>query len=180
MRRTTLKSGLVALMISACMPTFTACSSDDDSNGGDPAKPTTASMTYKYVVKGDLFSVADITITYTDAEGKSVAETMTDTSWTKTVVKSLPCSFGFTVAGSMKQGVELTKDLYDVGHGAGWDLTVGSGNNNFSHHEPYVTTSYIKADRVAEYVTRSISGKTNATFTVDSDGNKSYSGGDAN
>lgn len=169
MKKIISRFGLIALMLSACMVTFTACGDDDDENGGETPTPTatTATITYSYTVGSDMLSIADVTISYEDASGKTVTEAMTSTTWTAKVTKEeLPCSFnGFKVNATLKD-VELTKDSYSLGDTPKYSVNVGG--EVYSHGSGSSLT--IGKENVAAYIAESVNGKTYGACTVSSDG----------
>lgn len=74
----------IAFGLLACLSfiSFNACGDDDNDPTPDPTpKPeeVSASVTYEFSCEPDMLLMTDITVSYTDAEGKEVTETIKET-----------------------------------------------------------------------------------------------------
>lgn len=102
--------------------TLASCGGGDDKERDEPSpsptpKPTSKTVTYEAnaTFSQDVIDICDITMSYKDGDGKTVSEAVTSTTWTKKVsVKNLPTTVGVRFGVKMKDGVQLTKEKYDL------------------------------------------------------------------
>ena len=102
--------------------TLASCGGGDDKERDEPSPtptPTPTSKTVTYEANAtfsqDVIDICDITMSYKDGDGKTISEAVTSTTWTKKVsVKNLPTTVGVRFGVKMKNGVQLTKEKYDL------------------------------------------------------------------
>lgn len=95
---------------------FAACSSDDDDDPKTPDTPKVTTGTFKIelAVPADILTIADLSLNYTDAEGKQVTEAITSTTFKKEVnFKKLPATEEFSIAVALKSDY-TKKAKYDM------------------------------------------------------------------
>lgn len=165
MKRVLTKLGLVFVFLISCsVVTFTACSSDDD---GEEDVKKTSTITYSYEVSENLLSVADVTISYADANGQTVEEVLTSTTWKKSVTMTYPCTFsGYTVTMSMKD-VTLSEETYTIE--CKHNVSVVRDGNIAVRSFTTTDKKACRADALERYLT-DMSGKTYGTCSLDAEG----------
>ena len=100
--------------------TLASCGGGDDKQKDEPTPtptPTSKTVTYEATANfsQDVIDICDVTMSYKDADGKTVTEAVKSTTWSKTVsVKNLPTTVGVKFGVKMKSGVNLTKEKYDL------------------------------------------------------------------
>lgn len=147
--------GFMFAFLATCLVAFTACSSDDDDNDSN-SETLYATMTYSFKVNEELFSMADITVSYTDADDKTVTETISTTKWSKAVTKKCPCTFSdMTVTLTQKEGFEVEKDMYDVGMGYGY--LIKSGTDVLWNFNVPLSSDYIQTDDLTRWFSENAS-----------------------
>ena len=151
--------------------TMTSCGSDDDKKGDEPSEPTSKSISYEASVtfSQDMINICDVTMTYKDSDGKSVTETVTSTTWSKKVnVKKLPAVVGAKCDFKLKNGVQLTKESYDLVAELNHFVMINGAKKGYDQPYFFVGGKGIKADKIAEYVPR----KTGSAYcyTISADG----------
>ena len=88
---------------------LTACGGDDEpSNSTEDKKPAKVAMKFNYSLSQDVLDYCDVVITYNDGTGAKT-ETMTSTTWSKTVSAQLPVDFSFSRKVTLKSGKDITK-----------------------------------------------------------------------
>lgn len=131
--------------------TLTSCGSDDD--GKDEPKPSTKTVNYEASVtlSQDLIDLCNVTLTYKDGDGKTVTENVTSTTWSKKfAVKTLPAVVGVKCDYKMKEGVQLTKEKYDIIATLNHYLTIDGAKKGFDQPFIYTQSQGLRADKVAE------------------------------
>ena len=102
--------GLCMLMMVLSVLVLASCGDDDKK------ETTSRNVTFDYNVNlsPDILSLADVRVEYYDASGKIATETITESSWNKSLACSNPERFGYTVMMSPKSNISdlLTKDSY--------------------------------------------------------------------
>ena len=96
-------SKLISLFMAAL--TFMSCGGSDDGDEPTPEvlKATSAKAEYVVNLSQQLLDAATVTIYYIDANGQQAQETVTATTWTKTVsFAALPTQAGFSVQPALK------------------------------------------------------------------------------
>ena len=96
-------SKLISLFMAAL--TFMSCGGSDDGDEPTPEvlKATSAKAGYVVNLSQQLLDAATVTIYYIDANGQQAQETVTATTWTKTVsFAALPTQAGFSVQPALK------------------------------------------------------------------------------
>ncbi len=126
------KTIMLAAVAVLGMTTFAACGSDDDPKGEDEKKPTSGEFIYNFYLNEAMLEVGDITITYTDCNGKETTETVTANKcsddipamiegptlcYTKKIkATALPATSGYQVTWTRNQN-ELRQDSYEICYG---------------------------------------------------------------
>lgn len=109
------------LSMAACALLATAalvsCDSSDDA--GKETYFERMEINFVYALSEDLFSVADVQLTYTDpaGDGTPQTETLTESVWSKKFqTKSFPTSFSVAIAATLKADADLSKASYTLSH----------------------------------------------------------------
>ena len=149
--------------------TMTSCGSDDDKK--DEPKPTSKSVSYEATVTfaQDMIDICDVTMVYKDGDGKTVTEAVKSTTWSKKVnVKKLPAVVGAKCDFKLKNGVQLTKESYDLVAELNHFVMINGAKKGYDQPYFFVGGKGIKADKIAEYVPR----KTGSAYcyTISADG----------
>lgn len=93
---------------------FTACS-DDEEGGKKEEMKTTGQFDLSFSLGEDLLLLADVEVIFVDTTGKKTTEKVTVFPWKKTVTfEKVPTTVGYKVNITLKPGVELTKDKYQI------------------------------------------------------------------
>jgi hypothetical protein len=132
--------------------TMTSCGNDDGKDEPGSSKGTTykAGVTFA----GDILDICDVTMTYKDAEGKSVSEKVTTTGWNLAVdVKKLPATVGVRCDFKLKEGVQLNKDKYDLIASMA-HVVVVNGKENKDVARDFIKSSGVTKDKLASIITR--------------------------
>ncbi len=132
--------------------TMTSCGNDDGKDEPGSSKSTTykAGVTFA----GDILDICDVTMTYKDAEGKSVSEKVTTTGWNLAVdVKKLPATVGVKCDFKLKDGVQLNKDKYELIATLAQSVTV-NGKENPDTERIFIKSSGVTKDKLASIVSR--------------------------
>ena len=136
--------------------TLTSCGSDDDKK--DEPKPTSKSVSYEATVTfaQDMIDICDVTMVYKDGDGKTVTEAVKSTTWSKKVsVNKLPAVVGVQCNYKLKDGVQLTKDKYDIIAELHHDVIVDGTSKGFSKTPFYfIQSAGVRADKLAEMLPR--------------------------
>ena len=150
--------------------TLTSCGSDDDKQKDEPT-PTSKTINYEASVTftQDMIDICDVTMVYKDADGKTVTETVTSKTWNKKfTVKKVPALVGVKCNLKMKDGVQLTKEKYDIIAELYHDVTVNGVSKGFSTPFYFVRSQGVHPDKVAEIVSRA-SGREAFAYSITAD-----------
>ena len=156
--------------------TLTSCGSDDSKDEPSGSKTIVYSASVSF--SQDMIDICDVTLTYKDADGKTVAETIKSTTWSKTFnVKKLPAVVGAKCDFKLKDGVQLTKDKYDIVSSITHNVTVDGAKKGYDEPQIFIGSYGVKNDKVAEQLPRrtgkmfgytiSANGGVNATESID-------------
>ena len=111
---------MAAVLFAALMTTtmLTSCSKDDDNDDPKTAEFTKAAVTYTVTSDAATLGLFKVNVYGTDADGNGFVETMSKSSYTKTVeipVSKLPCTIEFTTNASPLEDKEATEKFdYEV------------------------------------------------------------------
>lgn len=107
----TLMLALVAVLFAG----FTSCSKSSDDE--PKSKELTGfTLTIDVATTEDELAVGNLVIEYLDENGKKQAENITKTQWSKTLTfKNFPATTAYSLKHSMKDGVTLSKEKYNLG-----------------------------------------------------------------
>ena len=148
-----LLGGLLAL------GSLSSCGGDSDSDDDAPEAPKAASAKAEYVVSlgQDLLNAATVTIYYLDSNGQQAQETVTSTTWTKTVsFASLPAKAGFSVQPALKG--QPSQEEYVIEASGQVKINVldqkGSSFGNPYVGEKLVVRGQLGPDYLGQYLTR--------------------------
>lgn len=163
------KFGAVLMSMALCFTatSFTACG-DDEESGIDPTeKSYTAACTYSVELSADMLEMADVTISYFDAAGDSIAEPLTSSTWSVKVTKACPASFkDCTVTATLKEDavIDSTRD-YSFKVSTNRLLIASDGTSvTSSLSSPSSTTSTLKAENVTEERIKNAISRLNCSF----------------
>lgn len=95
--------------------------------------------------------MTDITVSYTDAEGKEVTETIKETKWKKDLSKvKVPFTANLNVVYTKKEGFTSEKDSYKFGDG----LAIGykTSANKSESSSPSSSSLDVPKNRVDQYL----------------------------
>lgn len=159
------KNIMLAAVAVLGMTTFSACGSDNDEPVGEE-KIKSGKFVYTYYMSDEVFKVADITITYTDCNGKETTESITadkcstsipsqyieyNTCYTKEIkASSLPASSAFQVKWARKSG-ELDQEKYNLRNSMECTFTVDNGPSNVVSAFEQISTG-IMADYIDRFI----------------------------
>lgn len=132
--------------------TMTSCGNDDGKDEPGSSKSTfyKAGVTFA----GDILDICDVTMSYKDAEGKTVTEKVTSAGWSLGVdVKKLPATVGVKCDFKLKDGVQLNKDKYELIATLAQSVTV-NGKENLDTERIFIKSSGVTKDKLAGIVTR--------------------------
>ncbi|QJE29589.1 hypothetical protein HHO38_15310 [Parabacteroides distasonis] len=146
----------IAFGLLSCLSfiSFNACGDDDNDPTPDPTpKPeeVSASVTYEFSCEPDMLLMTDITVSYTDAEGKEVTETIKETKWKKDLSKvKVPFTANLNVVYTKKEGFTSEKDSYKFGDG----LAIGykTSANKSESSSPSSSSLDVPKNRVDQYL----------------------------
>lgn len=111
MKKTLILSSCTALLLALAF--VVGCDDNDHTKRNTTFEKM--EFSFNYAVSADLLEVADLTFSYTDADGVTTTEEapITASPWSKTLTATkIPAAFTVTVKAALKEGVELTKDRY--------------------------------------------------------------------
>lgn len=161
---------LSALAVSSILAmSAVSCGGSGNDDPIEDDKPTSAKVEFSIEISEDLLSVANVVISYADANNSAQSVTMTETTWDGSVTKTtFPCEFsGFTVNYSLKDGVELTKDRYTIARTI-QEIIYVDGDKKRSGGIPKASQG-IATDKLADYL-EGQSGRTFGRYRVAADG----------
>lgn len=147
-----------ALMLIFGATTFVSCSSDDNDNNGDviPGKTLIPVVQYAVTTTSDLLSVADVVITYWNADGQEVSDTLTSTKWEKNFTPTKSQKVGYSVNVTAKSNLNelLTKETYSLGVSALYNSYLAEVGDEMAtlNNSGNINSMTIAKDRVAEYI----------------------------
>ncbi len=152
---------MAALIVMAAM-CLTSCGSDDD----EPAQASTTA-TYKMTFSQDVIDNFDVILVYKGNNGQNIPVTVSGTEWTKSASCSkLPADFGVKYIFTLKEGVELVKDKYDLD--VLFNIEINKGSTHFKQDIVVCKSVGTKKDKVLDQMNR-LSGQS-CGFTVGKDG----------
>lgn len=129
-----------------------ACSDNEDPII-EPPTPTTTTLTvgYTFTVSQAYLTLADVTVTFLNAEGVQQSEPMTSTTWSKSFTANQSREFGYTVNVVAKANLDalLTEDSYVLS--TSYKDSYKS-NTNQGREEYRSSTITIANKRIADYL----------------------------
>ena len=159
--------------------TMTSCGSDDDKKdepyepgggGGSGSGSKTAVYDFTTNISQDLLDICDITMVYKDGDGKTVREAAKSTQFKKTVnVKKFPAVVGAKCEVKLKDGVQLTKDKYDLIATYDHQLAVSGKSPVGTKENTFIQSKGLNKDKVADFISRH-NGTQCYGFTIDANG----------
>jgi hypothetical protein len=164
LKKSTIIAAVALLAVAMC---FGSCS--DDKSSSNP-KAQMAAFIFHFDVSSDLLEVADITITYKNADGKVTTTALTTDTWEKsTTLSSFPATAGYKVTVTRKSN-ELSKSTYTIGYNYTNEAAAAASANVFYGYlrDANSVIRTIPKDSVDSYVSR-ISASTNFGYQVSSD-----------
>ncbi len=109
----TMRKSLLAFAAILCCATaatvFTACSSDDNNENSSDTKSAKVELQLSFSESADIMKYCDVCIEYDNGTGAKT-DTLTATTWTKTLTAKLPASFSVKKTVTLKAGVDLSTD----------------------------------------------------------------------
>ncbi len=98
------------LCCATAVTVFTACgSSDDNETSSADEKPANVELQVSFTDTDDILKYCDVCYEYNDGTGTKT-ETLTGTTWAKTLTAKLPASFSIKKTVTLKTGVDLSTD----------------------------------------------------------------------
>ena len=89
---------------------FTACGSNDDNDEtSSDTKSTKVELLLSFSESADIMKYCDVCIEYDNGTGAKT-DTLTATTWTRTLTAKLPASFSVKKTVTLKAGVDLSTD----------------------------------------------------------------------
>ncbi len=152
----TYKIKQIALGLFACLAliNFTACGDDDNDPTPDPTptpEEVSASVTYGYSCQPDMLLMTDITVSYTDAEGKETTETVTEAEWKKELSKvKLPFTANLSIVYTKKEGFTPENNSYTFGDGLG--ISYKRSDNKSESNSSTASSLSVPKDKVDAYL----------------------------
>ena len=148
----------LSVMVLMATLTLTSCGDDDKKDEPQPQPQNPKSVVYNVSVKfeGDLLDICDVTMVYKDGDGKTVTETVTSQNWSKKVtVNKLPAVVGAKCNFKLKEGIQLTKDKYDVVANLYQYLTIDGKDLAGADQPLTIVEGYgVLKDRLADFISR--------------------------
>lgn len=165
-------SKLISLFVAAL--TFMSCGGSDDGDEPTPEVLKATSATAEYVVNlsQELLDAATVTIYYIDANGQQAQETVTTTTWTKTVsFAALPTQAGFSVQPALKGAA--SQESYTIEADGKMTVTL-LDQKGATFGNPYMGSKLevkgqLGPDYIGQYLTR-ISGRLNEAKAIAANG----------
>lgn len=160
----TFKKFSLGLFTCLALISFNACGDDDDEPTPTPEKVTT-SVSYGYSCQPDLLLATDITLTYTDGEGKEISEAITEKEWKKDLTNvAVPFTANMKVVYAKKEGFTPDKDSYNFGDGYG--ISYATSNGKAESNSSTASSISIAKDRVIEYLDTFIAREKTASAEI--------------
>ena len=132
--------------------TLTSCGDDKKD---EPSVSKKVSYEASVTIAQDMLDICDVTMTYKDSDGKAVTEAVTSTTWNKKVdVKKLPAVVGMMCNFKMKNGVQLTKEKYDLVASINHTVIIDGAKKGYDQPFFFVGSYGVKVDKVAEMVSK--------------------------
>ena len=145
------------LSVMVLMATLTLTSCGDDDKKDEPKPQTPKSVVYDVSVEfgQELLDICDVTMVYKDGDGKTITETVTSKNWSKKVtVNKLPAVVGAKCNFKLKDGIQLTKDKYELVANLYQYLTIDSDKYGANVPNTIVGGYGVPKDRLADYISR--------------------------
>lgn len=102
---------MMAAILTCSLMTACSSSSDDDNN----SKQNRIEVLYSTILSEDMLKVADLTVVYLDQAGNKQQETLTTTSWEKSIsINTLPMNVGICVKANPKSSIAEGEYKLDV------------------------------------------------------------------
>ena len=163
------------LMAIAALTLSAGCSKDDPVEDVDEINVVAyASYTVKLDYPADELALFDITAEYTSTTGGMTTETING-AWSKTIdFRTFPADFSLTVRLKLKEGVELTKDHYELGCNQSRKMIVhyADGSTDSGDSMSSNGSLSVAADKIAQYAEKH-SEDVKIAFTVDLNADRS-------
>ncbi len=154
---------MMAAILTCSLMTACSSSSDDDNN----SKQNRIEVLYSTILSEDMLKVADLTVVYLDQAGNKQQETLTTTSWEKSIsINTLPMNVGICVKANPKSSIAEGEYKLDVTSTAAIAGITASGKEITEAVGTYSSETRT-ADKVPSYC-NAIEGK---AVRIDADGN---------
>jgi len=166
------------LAVGLLLPLFSSCGGGDDAEDAvvDPPEPAKKAVyvDYNYSDPGDMLTVFDIDLEYTNEKGETVKEKLTASPWTKTLSKlTLPFKARLKVVLTPKDNIP-EQERYKLGDAAwlqvyreGEDFVdySSSASNTQNLSPEYLEAAIVRFGKTQEYVIN-IEWKGNTTVST--------------
>lgn len=163
-----LKYLLMSFIAVFCAATLVSCSSDDEDKKAEVKEAS--QFQYTLTFSDDILEIADVTVYYIDTDNNEKSETVTSTTWAKTMsADKFDVSTGVLAVLKMKEGVTLTKESYDIKYSIGYNIssTKDGGVVDFKKSSTSIGMSGVSRDKVS-MILENLSLET--SFKVDAQG----------
>lgn len=161
----------ISVLVLMAALTLTSCGSDDKKDEPDPT-PSSKTAVYEFTAHftQDMVDVCDITMVYKDGDGKTVREAAKSTTFNKKVtVTKFPAVVGAKCEFKLKDGIQLTKDKYDIISTYDHKIAVTGRTPYGTDGNTFIQGQGVNKDKLAELLSRR-SGQEMHGFTIDADG----------
>lgn len=147
--------------LALCAVLFTGCSSDDDGGTLPPTGKKTPGVEYGLHLNDDMLNLADVVVTYWDAEGQLVKDTLTEADWDKTFTLTKSQQIGMSVTVVAKDNLDelLAADPDKKSYRLGYQrvcttyyIDENGKKVNFSGQTPVGSLLTVAKDKVAQYL----------------------------
>lgn len=153
---------------------FVSCGDDDDNGSTDKNKPAGVVVTTTFYVTQDMLDYCTVCATYDDGTGAKT-DTITSTSWTKSLTAKLPTTLTFKRTVTLKEGKDMASATtitatrlytrsYSLVNAAGEGI---GQSKSFSGGESVTSR---RPATIAQKITQGLFDKT-LVLTFDADGN---------
>ena len=170
------KTLMTLAAVLCCASLFTSCQKGNNASSEENKPdntPAFVELGISMPATQDMLSYANTVLFYNDGTGEK-KETLSSTSWAKTLKVALPCNISFGRTITVKDGVELTKDkqfsyssgcyvTYNILNSAGAKVKAGGTSGSTS-------TASLTADKVATLIEKGSLNETHS-YSFDKDGN---------
>lgn len=146
----------MTLMAAVAVVCFASCNKSDDNGGITPDSSSYyGEMHIKLTVSQDVLNVANIKITYTDANSKEQTEDLTSTTFTKDIkFASLPAKAKYKVSYTAKENVSKNEFTISINDESSARKTDGKSSPTYVESKYSATSDGVTKDLAIESIKR--------------------------